>query len=284
MAIGTLAEERRMALHDLIDRVVLSLKDNEDAYRRVFLHEGWLRSWFGNRPNWRLLKGHGVYRLERLPSHTLPERGLPRLRMPMDYACLCWTLYLSERWQVLSQDWFVISELAAEITHVAAGKFSLSDREHREALVRSLRFLEELNILIQHDGNAEAWANSRGAQPDAVEVLYEFVPDAPRLLANFDPTGLDLVTEAGGNPLLLPPTGETAGPLERAWRLLLLGPVLWQGDDPDAFAALRDAARTVATDLEETLSWQLEVQEHYAVDLANDHRPAVRRTADRPAA
>ncbi len=264
MANGTALEERRMALHDLLDRILISRADQPDAYRRIYLHEAYLRGWLLERPQWRLLTGPGFYRLERLPGQALPGRGLPRLRTPMDYACLCWALWFAETRSAGTQDWFILSELAAEITRVAGGRFSLGEHPHREGLVRALQLLVELGVLNHRDGDADRWASGQDMAGEPADVIYEFADSAPRLLANFDLAGLDRLTAAESGQRTLPPTGESAPPLARAWRALLLGPMLWCGDDPEAFAALQAAGERLAADLEQALGWELEAGSDFA--------------------
>lgn len=253
-----------MALQDLLTHILVSQADGPEAYRRVRLNEAYLRSWLSDRPGWRLLSGRGIYRLQRLPSRVVLERGLPGLRTPMDYACLCWVLWFAENRSSSSRDWFVISELAGEVTRVADGSFDLGERTHREALVRALQLLEDLMVLRNRDGDANLWAVGMSADRERTEVLYDFAEDAPRLLANFNRHGLDRLSAAVTGDRLLPPTGEEAQPLVRAWRAILLGPGLWRSDDPEAFVELRVQAARVQEELEAALGWGLEIGRDYA--------------------
>ncbi len=265
MPEGGGTDNRRSALLDLLDRPVVQRAAQAEAYRRVYLHEDYLRAWFQDRPGWRLLGGDGSYRLERLPAQVLPDRGLPRLRTPLDYACLCWVLWYAEARAVDPKRWFVLSELAAEVVRAAAGAFRLGERAHREALVRALQLLVDLGALVYRDGQAERWATGQvELGDDAIEVLYEFADDAPRLLAAFDPAGLDVLGAPPTDGPALPRTGEPASPQARAWRALLLGPTLWRGDDPEAFVALLSDEEGFRRDLEDTLGWGLEVAAEYA--------------------
>lgn len=248
-----------MALQDLLDRILVTRADQPDSYRRVHLHQRFLRAWFMDRPAWRLLVGPGSYRLERLPSQVLPERGLPRLRGPLDYACLCWILWFAESHSAGTEDWFLLSGLASEVTRVADGLFSLGERGHRESLVRALQFLEELGILNHGDGDPGLWVGQEGQ----ADVLYDFAPDAPRLLADFDYRGLDRLREPREGPVLRW-TGETVSPRSRAWRALLLGPAFWRADDPDAFATLEEAEERFRGDLDGLPGWDLEVGRDHA--------------------
>ncbi|HCC33351.1 MAG TPA: TIGR02678 family protein [Clostridiales bacterium] len=269
--MADVTEERAMALQDLLDRILVTRADQPDAYRRVHLHLRYLRTWFMDGPGWRLLAGPGSYRLERLPSQVLPERGLPRLRAPLDYACLCWILWFAETRSASLEEWFLLSGLAAEVTRAGDGLFSLGERGHRESLVRALQFLEDLGILSHRDGDTGQWVGQEGE----ADVLYDFAPDAPRLLANFDYAGLDRLREPPPDRATLPWTGETAAPRNRAWRALLLGPAFWRADDPGAFAVLTTEEERFRFDLDEPLGWDLEV----GTDHARIWRTAAARTA-----
>lgn len=264
MSSPGMIEQRRMALHDLLDRPLITRQSDPEAYQRIAFHEPYLKEWLRERPYWRLLGGRGVFRLERMPSHILPERGLPRLRSTTAYACLCWVLWFAESMTTSSRDWFVISELAARVTMVAEGRFTLADRQHREALVQALQLLTDLGALVLKDGDTERWISGQGQVDQEAEVMYEFSETAPRLLANFAYEGLSAVTTGDPSARLALPTGELAGPLARAWRALLLGPIFWRADDPEAFAALGAAHEQVQYELEGALGWQLQLNAEYA--------------------
>jgi len=261
---GSVAAERRMALHDLIDRILITRAEEPEAYRRIYLHEKWLRNWLMDRLQWRIIAGPGFYRLERLPSHALPGRGLPRFREPMDYACLCWVLWYAETHGASAQNWFVISELAAAVARASGGLFRLGERAHREALARALQLLVDLGVVVHRDGDVDRWVGGAAADGEPPEVLYEFAETAPRLLAHFDPAGLEALAGRPEASRTLPPTGEAAPPLVRAWRALVLGPHFWRADDPEGFEALVAARDQVAGDLERDLGWELELADEYA--------------------
>lgn len=264
MATTGAAEQRQLALQDLMDRYLISQADEPEAYRRVALHEGYLKAWFHERPRWRILSGRGVYRLERMPSQVLFHRGLPRLRSPLSYACLCWVLWFAETLVTTARDWFVISELAQRIATVSEGRFTLAERSHREALVQALQFLIDLGGLLLRDGDADRWVAGQDYLGEPPEVMYEFTEMAPRLLANFSYESLAVAVTADHGRRTAPPTGEEAPPLTRAWRALLLGPVFWKADDPEAFAALEANYEAVYRDLEASLGWQVELTSSFA--------------------
>ena len=53
-------------------------------------------------------------------------------------------------------------------------------------------------------------------------------------------------------------------PLTRAWRALLLGPILLRYDDPEAFSDLMNQAEQVNEELAEAFGWSLELNNDYA--------------------
>lgn len=257
-------EARRMALHDLIDRILIHRSEEPEAYRRIWQQKEWLSAWFEERPGWRLVSGRDLFRLERLPAQIPPERGLPRLKSPLAYAAVCWILWFAEELALSARSWFLASELANRIQEVSEGRFRLVERSHREALLQALALLEELQVLHHKDGERERWVAAQPTGREAPELLFTFTESAPRLLAHFP---LELL--AGNEPdpshgRTLPPVADGRGELVRAWRSLLLGPILWRGDDPAAFEALLAAEEAVAADLYEHLGWTLQVHPEWA--------------------
>ncbi|MDA8336934.1 MAG: TIGR02678 family protein [Peptococcaceae bacterium] len=256
--------ERGIALADLLDRVLVTRRSSPEAYRRIFLHYPSLQEWFRERTGWRLTRWEDAFRLERVPPRAFAGRGLEGLREPLDYACFSWILWFAATRAGEVQDWFALSDLAREVQEVSGGRFTLEMRSHRESFVRSLRLFQLLGVLAPYAGSEEYWV-SRGDQADAhAEVLYDLAPHAPRLLAAVGEEVLQNIGRANSGQKVPPSLSGEARPLARAWRALLLGPALWRGDDPEAFAALVKQAREVEDDLYDSLGWHLEVGRDHA--------------------
>jgi hypothetical protein len=58
----------------------------------------------------------------------------------------------------------------------------------------------------------------------------------------------------------------------RAWRTLLLGPVLLRGDDPDAFDTLAKHVHVVSHELATSFGWWLELNRYYACIVRDEGR------------
>jgi uncharacterized protein (TIGR02678 family) len=277
----TEAEERQIALQELLDLPHIARAERPDSYRRISRHQGWIRAWLEDHPRWLLLQSRGVYRLQRTPSVILPERGLPRLKSPLAYACLCWILWYAEGMAFAERDWFLLADLIARVEGVADGRFSMGRRADREALHQALQLLIDLGALQWRDGDLARWVQAGATDGEDPVALFEFTPAAPRLLATFAWDGLPQVQRSSLDGRALVQTAEAAPPLSRAWRALLLGPALWRGDDPEGFAALLAQESEVRRRLEQDLGWSLWVgAEWAAVWRAEASRGATERLLD----
>lgn len=264
MSQPSVTEARRMALHDLIDRILIHRIDEPEAYRRIWQHREWLSTWFEERPGWRLVSGRELFRLERMPAQIPPERGLPRLKSPLAYASVCWVLWFAEELTLSARSWFLASELANRIVEVSEGRFRLVERSHREALLQALTLLEELQVLQHRDGERERWLTGQRVGRETPELLFAFTESAPRLLAHFPFELLGHLDRDPSADRTLPPVLDGCPSIARAWRTLLLGPILWRGDDPGAYAALLEAEESIASDLYGDLGWTLQVHLEWA--------------------
>src|SRR5260370_34397125 len=142
----------------------------------------------------------------------------------------------------------------------------------RYSIQRALQYLEDLGGLQLVDGQTKEWVE----QTADADVLYEFTDVIRSLVSAFNPQLLAVVAahlNDGGEALLptrlqniLGDLFPAAGikPLMRAWRALLLGPILLRYDDPEALVQLVVHADEVANELLETLGWLLEVNHDYA--------------------
>jgi uncharacterized protein (TIGR02678 family) len=257
-------EERQMALLDLLDRALIRREEEPEAFARIRRHEAYLRTWFDEHPQWPILSAPDLYRLQRTPSRLLPERGLPRLTSPLAYACLCWSLLYREEQLGRGITWFTLGDLAERVREVADGAFQLAQRPHRLALVQALRLLQAFGVIQLRDGDEDDWAQERSVGGEAPNALYDWRESAPRLVANFTWSALERADQPARSGMTLPPSGEEAEPRVRAWRALLLGPLFWRGDDPEAFALLQTEAGRFAGEVETALGATLGLHREWA--------------------
>ena len=264
----------------LMEREFILSKD-VDLFRLVNRHYYTLQSWHDQNTGWRIQRSATVIRLVRQLSAITPGYLYDRLREPRDFACLTWILWYAENRQLSgrgNEQQFLLSQLAEQIQEQSLSgtddvmAFDFRRPADRYSIQRALQYLEDLGGLQLVDGQTKEWVE----QTADADVLYEFTDVIRSLVSAFNPQLLAVVAahlNDGGEALLptrlqniLGDLFPAAGirPLMRAWRALLLGPILLRYDDPEAFAELVVHADEVANELLETLGWLLEVNYDYA--------------------
>jgi uncharacterized protein (TIGR02678 family) len=264
----------------LMERGVI-LSKQVDLFRLVNRHYYTLQNWHDQNTGWRIQRGATVIRLVRQLSATTPGYVYDRLKEPRDFACLTWILSFAENRQLTgrgNEQQFLLSQLAEQIQEQSRsetdGETALDFRRptDRYSIQRALQYLEDMGGVQLVDGQTKEWVE----QSADADVLYEFTDVIRSLVSAFNPQLLAMVaTHLNNEGKMLQPTllqsivGDNfpvmaLKPLVRAWRTLLLGPVLLRYDDPEAFAELVAHADEVANELLETFGWLLDVKRDYA--------------------
>ena len=264
----------------LMERGVI-LSKQVDLFRLVNRHYYTLQNWHDQNTGWRIQRGATVIRLVRQLSATTPGYVYDRLKEPRDFACLTWILSFAENRQLTgrgNEQQFLLSQLAEHIQEQSRSEtdgetaFDFRRPTDRYSIQRALQYLEDMGGVQLVDGQTKEWVE----QSADADVLYEFTDVIRSLVSAFNPQLLAMVaTHLNNEGKTLQPTllqsivGDNfpvmaLKPLVRAWRTLLLGPVLLRYDDPEAFAELVAHADEVANELLETFGWLLDVKRDYA--------------------
>ena len=264
----------------LMERGVI-LSKQVDLFRLVNRHYYTLQNWHDQNTGWRIQRGATVIRLVRQLSATTPGYVYDRLKEPRDFACLTWILSFAENRQLTgrgNEQQFLLSQLAEQIQEQSRSEtdgetaFDFRRPTDRYSIQRALQYLEDMGGVQLVDGQTKEWVE----QSADADVLYEFTDVIRSLVSAFNPQLLAMVaTHLNNEGKTLQPTllqsivGDNfpvmaLKPLVRAWRTLLLGPVLLRYDDPEAFAELVAHADEVANELLETFGWLLDVKRDYA--------------------
>jgi uncharacterized protein (TIGR02678 family) len=264
----------------LMEREVILSKE-VDLFRLVNRHYYTLQNWHDQNTGWRIQRSATVFRLVRQLSAITPGYVYDRLREPRDFACLTWILWYAENRQLSgrgNEQQFLLSQLAEQIQEQSLSSiegetaFDFRRPADRYSIQRALQYLEDLGGLQLVDGQTREWVE----QTADADVLYEFTDVIRSLVSAFNPQLLTMVAvhlHDEGKMLLPTRLQDIVGdlfpiagirPLLRAWRALLLGPVLLRYDDPEAFAELLAHADEVANELLETYGWLLDVKRDYA--------------------
>jgi uncharacterized protein (TIGR02678 family) len=257
--------------HELISRTA-----QPHLFRLISNQFSALQNWHDQHTGWRIRRSPAVVRLLRPPSALIPGYQFGNLREPKDFACFVWVLWFAESRQSMghsNEQQFLMSQLAERLEEhsqtvpLAPHAPPLDFKRHpdRLSLARALRALQDLGALQLVDGGSEEWLNQTG-QSDA---LWEFTEVSRSLIIALENDKVQAVAAMlDGDPHTIKPNllphAIIIEPLQRAWRTLLLGPHLFQYDDPSAFAALRQNVDFVRSQLGETFGWQLDLRREYA--------------------
>lgn len=275
----------RRAHHQLLHAAVIAREQDPEGYRLVRRHATLLTAWHERHTGWALYMGEQTVRLLRRPGAVPhgtwdPWRNVA-FQSPRDYACLIWILWYARSPLVLGSGvyrQFLLSRMAGSLVEQSAtqsqeGVLPLdfaNSRADRGSLVRALRALEELGAMRMVDGSPDAWASAE----EEADSLYEFTEVLTALIVGLDSAHLAALTAVGDvtRTLERPPLSsgqrDTSSArndaLKRAWRALLLGPVLLRRDDPEAFTALRRTHEVIEDEAQTTFGFSLELTPTYA--------------------
>lgn len=256
----------------LLDRPVVSLTQDTEAYRLVRTHFAALEKWHEQHTGWRIQRGPSFFRLERhlhMPTSLVLDEKLKR---PRDFVCLAWILWFAEQRHLAGggrNQQFLLSQLAEELQRQSqegteAG-LDFRNLQDRYSMRRALEYLTQLGGLQTLEGEVKKWEDA----PEN-EVLYEFTEISHALIEALNEQRVAAMSDqvARWNRVLQAPAANDPAPaippLVRAWRTLLLGPALFRRDDATAFATLVANAERVSDELAQSSGWLLELNRDYA--------------------
>lgn len=261
----------------LLDNITVSLHTNAEAYRLVRAHLATLERWHEQNTGWRIQRGSAFFRLERHLHSITPVYLDEKLKRARDFVCLTWLLWFAEKRHLAGggrNQQFLLSQLADELQRqskeaTGASALDFRNQQDRYSMWRALDYLTRLGGLQTLEGEVKKWAED-AAQQDS-EVLYEFTPVAHSLIEALSEERVAAIADllVRQHKQLLPsgtlsPVAQGLPALMRAWRALLIGPVLLRYDDPGAFAAVTEQAEWVSDELARTFGWLLELNDDYA--------------------
>lgn len=269
---------KMQAFVDLIDlRVVLAAREPE-SFQRVLRYESELRDWFRIYPGYHLERNREMVRLVRTPASLSNGLGLTGLKETQDYLLLTLVLYSAEDLAARNGrttavgNRFLLSYLAEDLLRLVqsrygAGVLDFGNIAHRRSLQRVMNLLEELGALTRLDGSAGEWAD----RSSSADGLYAFTEVASRLAAGSlrGPLHEFVTAEA---PQALRQTPLPMDDVEqRAWRALLMHPVLLAVDDPAAYSLVAEKHNFIGRELHETFGWHLDVRRGMARVVREGH-------------
>lgn len=250
------------AAEHLLEQFWIRREDEPEKYQAVREREQALRNYFLDKAGLRLILHRHFAKLEKIPAEPEPWMGIQSFQHPRDYAVLCCLLAYLEGRAVDEQ--FLLSDLCEELRAECPGEDGLdwTHYEHRKSLVRVLRAADELGLVKVVDGSIDGFS-----QFEDSEVLFEvpvvaryFMRSYPKDLFQFDTKEEILAADW--------PEGadESLRRRHRVYRRLLLSPVLYSRDVPEAdFHYLRNFRHRIREDLERHTAFSFELYQNAAM-------------------
>lgn len=249
-------------LRMLLDHFWITREYEKEMYFQVKRALPSMRRFLDELTGWRVIVNEKLIKLEKIPVKGESFMGIKSFQEPMDYMLLCGLLIYLEDLDEGEQ--FLLSELIstlesflAEFMDVDWTKFT-----QRKALVRVLKFAEEVHILVAYEGTLDSL--SSGLEH---EILYENTSFSRYFATHFmrEITEINNVEEL--EKVQNADLDETRGyaRINRVYRLLTLTPAMyWESvDDPDSLY-LRNQRQWVQKYLEEALGGRLQIHKNAA--------------------
>ncbi len=220
------AMEKQECAQALLNRPWVTKAADPDLFRAIRSHYEELRDWFQEHCGFTLLITRHFARLEKVPGRVQPWMGFSEFNDPRDYALFTYGLWYLEGKGEGEQ--FLLTEMVTAIREHLLGSDVELDwtlYDHRLAMVRALKRLQEMGILQAVDGDEMEWVRSGGDQ----NVLYESSPLGRYVLRRFprDLTTYKSIEELGEGLYADTPEGQLLRRKHYIYRRLVQEPVVY---------------------------------------------------------
>lgn len=235
--------------------------DKENYYRikrKIPEFQKFIREQLG----WKLIHTENLLKLEKIPAHAERFMGIGEFSDRLDYCILCVTLmYLEDREE---GEQFLLSELIDYIETKLKGDVQIdwTSFSQRKSLVRTLQYMEKMQMLRVYEGNSETF----GLEPGQ-EVLYENTGYSKYFATSFpmDISGFHSWEDFEKKRFEEIEEDKGSARIHRIYRQLTVCPsMFWEDvENPDAFY-LKHQRYWVAKYLGEYLGGRLDIHKHTA--------------------
>lgn len=154
-------------------------KDDPQLYYQIKDHALEIRSKVQEKLGYSLIVNPYLIKLEKIPGYAEPWMGIQDFQSVLEYRMLCYVFMFLEDKEVEFQ--FVLSSLAEYVqVQFEEGEVDWTKRSIRKSFLKVLRFIVKNGILIQVDGDDEAFIENEKS-----EVLYENTGVSRYFMRNF---------------------------------------------------------------------------------------------------
>lgn len=252
----------------LLDRFWITREQNKELYFSVKRALPDYRRLINEQLGWNLIVNEAVVKLEKVPPKAMAWMGIEEFQDKLDYCLLCGTLlFLSDlddgEQFLLSSLTEALEALLAEIHPVDWTRFP-----HRKALVRVLRYAQDIGLLIVYDGVSEGFGSDR-----TQEVLYENTGLSRHFPVHFgrDITGCQSVEDFEAFSWEGEDAERGQQRIQRVYRQLVLAPALyWSEQNRSDYEYVKNQRAWLGRHLREALGGELQIHQNGAFLVLDD--------------
>ena len=235
--------------------------DKEDFYK-VKREISIFQKFVGEQLGWKLIHTENLLKLEKIPAHAESFMGIQDFTDILDYCILCVVLmYLEDREE---GEQFLLSELLDYVETKLKGEIRIdwTSFAQRKALVRTLQYMEGMQMLRVYEGSSEAFGLEQGQ-----EVLYENTGYSKYFAVNFPMDISEFETWEDFEKQRFEEIQEDRGSarINRVYRQLAVCPAMyWNGNEDADSLYLKNQRQWIARYLEENLGGKLDIYKNAA--------------------
>ena len=241
----------------LLEQFWICKDSNKEDYYKVKRDIPSFQKFVREQLGWKLIHTENLLKLEKIPAHAECFMGIQEFSEILDYCILCVVLmYLEDKEE---GEQFLLSELIDYLETKLKGEVLIdwTSFSQRKSLVRTLQYMEKMQMLRVYEGSSEAFGLERGQ-----EVLYENTGYSKYFATSFPMDITEFETWEDFEKQKFEEIQEDRGTsrINRVYRQLVVCPAMYWGGNEDVDSLyLKNQRQWVSKYLEENLGGKLEI-------------------------
>lgn len=246
----------------LLEQFWICKDSNKEDYYKVKRDIPSFQKFVREQLGWKLIHTENLLKLEKIPAHAEGFMGIQEFSEILDYCILCVVLmYLEDKEE---GEQFLLSELIDYLETKLKGEVLIdwTSFSQRKSLVRTLQYMEKMQMLRVYEGSSEAFGLERGQ-----EVLYENTGYSKYFATSFPMDITEFETWEDFEKQKFEEIQEDRGTsrINRVYRQLVVCPAMyWGGNEEVDSLYLKNQRQWVSKYLEENLGGKLEIYRNAA--------------------
>lgn len=254
-------------LKTLLDNYIIVKDSNRELYYDIKDNLKSFKTFIQEKLGYDIIIHPDFIKMEKFPGIVEDWMGIKEFKDKMDYCLfILLIMFLEDKGK---EEQFVLSQFIDYINlNFEFEKIDWTVYSNRRALVRVMKFAEQLKIIKVNDGEDESFADSEKA-----EVLYENTGISKYIIRNFP---IDISSAKSYKDFInfaWDTIDEQRGMVrrQRVYRTLIMSPVIYNnGSDDQDFSYIRNYKSNIENDIEKYLGWKLHVHKEAALIVLDE--------------